>query len=39
MGEMRGAYRILAGNPGGKRPLPGLNGTVVLEILKWILKF
>jgi len=36
-GERRGAYRILVGNPEGKRELedPGVGGRV---ILRWVLR-
>jgi len=37
MGERRGAYMVLVGKPGGKRPFedPGINWRI---ILKWIFK-
>jgi hypothetical protein len=37
MGEKRNAYRILVGNPEGKRPL-GRPRHRWVEILKWILE-
>jgi hypothetical protein len=37
MGEMRNAYKILIGNPQGKRPLGGSGNRWDL-ILKWILR-
>jgi len=33
MGERRGAYRVLVGNPEGKKPLrnPGVDGRIILR--------
>jgi hypothetical protein len=36
--EMRNAYRILVGNPEGKRPLERPRHRLVDNILKWILR-
>ena len=37
MGDRRGVYRVLVGEPEGKRPLgdPGLDGKI---ILRWIFR-
>jgi hypothetical protein len=37
MGRMRNAYKILAGNPGGKRQLQRCIGPDEKMILEWIL--
>jgi hypothetical protein len=39
IGEGRGVYRVLVGNPEGRRPLgrPGVDGRIILELIfgKW----